>query len=722
MSSCGTDEEGQPEPGTSGFRAMASRFVASPAASVALLTVGVTFLHRFLIVRGEEFFRYTIQWDLTRFMWPKLLFLTDSLRLGIWPLWNPYDFAGAPVFSNLQTLYHHPLVLLYTATVGFSLESLQVYLLLLYLFGAINVFVLARFLDVPSPLAVLFGLLYSMSGFALGNATHFPQLHLFLTEPLTLYLLLRFARQPSAASFSLAALGLCLLISAGYPSILGHLFVFDFLFTALALRGQARSHPRGLAALVGVFAIACVVMAPMLVPGILSLPLITRGGGVSYEVFTSHSLPLHQLASVANPFLGLMDASLMDTSLMDKSGTKLEVTLRNCSIGIWVFMLVCYSAFRSSDKKFLLLYLAISVLGCLGGELFTGRWFYAIPFVNNSRHVTFEFRALLILVAFLLAMLSAREYLAERRRAVIVLSLLLPLLLYGGFVLSIHEGLDLTASLRSLEAFTHRAFDDRTHRAVVLGLPILFFLGYAAVSRAPRFAAVGILLVGFLEAFLVTPFNYATVVGPAPPEAWRKNVEYERERNRGFPFPEPFRRSRVFPALSNYGSIHKVHTDWGMDGTVLRSIDRLVVSGDPRLYGPYTWTDAGGRGESALAGFGVTSFSPNRVEGAFRVVEHDVPVVFNFMHYPGWKAFSAGSERRTFLASGGFLGVGLQAGDSQLELRFSPTYYFRLVGLSAFVILLLVFGPAVGARVVARSNRGAPTNRDDGNVSGRAPT
>jgi hypothetical protein len=188
---------------------------------------------------------------------------------------------------------------------------------------------------------------------------------------------------------------------------------------------------------------------------------------------------------------------------------------------------------------------------------------------------------------------------------------------------------------------------------------------------------------------------------------WARNVEYERERVKGFPIPEPFQRLRVYPQLFNYGSIHKTPVDWGMDGTILKSIDFLMKSGDTRVYGPLAWTRGEDRGQVKVAGLALTGFSPNHLEARFDALGRDETVVFNFMHYPGWRAFSGGSERQSTAMDGGFLGVDLKQGDSRVELRFSPTYYFYLLGLSLALILVLLLTPILCSTTYARRRSGS---------------
>jgi hypothetical protein len=317
---------------------------------VALLILLVVFVHRHLIIMENGHLRSLICWDLLDFTWPKLSYLTDCLRSGVWPLWDPYDFAGNPLVINLVTLYSNPLVLAYAFIVGFSVVKLQVFILILYAYGALNFYILARQCLVPVFYSISLALLYSVSGFALSNAQHGCLLLLFLTEPLTIALMLRFLQSRNVPDFCLAVIGTVFLMSGGYPSVLGHLMLFNCLYgTYIVFRSQEK-RSEGFQLLVLMNATACVIMLPVFVPAIVSLPYITRGVGVSYEAYTSHSLSFPYLTGFLNPLLGIV--YFRDT--LD------DISVRNCTIGLPVAMLLIYAVLRPRGKWFLILYFVVS--------------------------------------------------------------------------------------------------------------------------------------------------------------------------------------------------------------------------------------------------------------------------------------------------------------------------------------------------------------------------
>src|SRR5580658_3441208 len=74
---------------------------------LSLLANVVAFFHKPLFSSD-----YLFPWDFRGVQLPLITFLTDELRHGRFPLWNPYNYCGYPVFANIEACYFHPLILL----------------------------------------------------------------------------------------------------------------------------------------------------------------------------------------------------------------------------------------------------------------------------------------------------------------------------------------------------------------------------------------------------------------------------------------------------------------------------------------------------------------------------------------------------------------------------------------------------------------------------------
>lgn len=51
--------------------------------------------------------------DVIRQIYPWKTIVIDSLKHGVIPLWNPYNFSGAPLLANIQSAVFYPLAIIY---------------------------------------------------------------------------------------------------------------------------------------------------------------------------------------------------------------------------------------------------------------------------------------------------------------------------------------------------------------------------------------------------------------------------------------------------------------------------------------------------------------------------------------------------------------------------------------------------------------------------------
>lgn len=73
---------------------------------LSLLADVVFFFHKPLFSS-----QYIFPWDFRGVQLPLITFLADQLRAGHFPLWNPFNYCGYPVFANIEACFFQPLVL-----------------------------------------------------------------------------------------------------------------------------------------------------------------------------------------------------------------------------------------------------------------------------------------------------------------------------------------------------------------------------------------------------------------------------------------------------------------------------------------------------------------------------------------------------------------------------------------------------------------------------------
>ena len=165
---------------------------------------------------------------------PWRVYATESLRAGLVPLWNPYQFMGTPFLANLQSTLLYPpnvLFLLTGAAHGFGVSAI------LHLsIGGLLMFAFLRALDLRPAAALLGALVFMFNGFTVAWL-EYPTLSLWTLMWLPGILLTyeRATRQPISIWPVLCALLL------GVQFLGGHLQISAYLVMALGLYALVRA-------------------------------------------------------------------------------------------------------------------------------------------------------------------------------------------------------------------------------------------------------------------------------------------------------------------------------------------------------------------------------------------------------------------------------------------------------------------------------------------------
>lgn len=155
---------------------------ASLIASVALLVLGWLALSAPWLAGGR-----VVGWDSKDQFYPTLRFVTESIRSGESPFWNPYVFGGYPTVSDPQSMLFSPLALALMLvprepSMGWfdTIEFLHI------LLGGIGILLLSARFGV-SRIAGLYGaLVYMFGGPAASRLQHVPMIYAYAYFPFAL--------------------------------------------------------------------------------------------------------------------------------------------------------------------------------------------------------------------------------------------------------------------------------------------------------------------------------------------------------------------------------------------------------------------------------------------------------------------------------------------------------------------------------------------------------
>lgn len=203
--------------------------------------------------------------DVIRELYPWKTMVTKSLKLGIFPLWNPYNFSGAPLLANYQSQVFYPFTFLY-----FLMPQIRAWTIMVILqpiLGSVFLYLFATEIGLSSVAAILTALLFNFSSFASVWMEFTTVWHTILWLPLLLYLIERALKQKglSLAQQLLFMFGLFSSITGGHPQDFINTFLFLCVYTIIRVwpvKKWSRTQ------IIFIFAIPFFLAAPQLFPTI----------------------------------------------------------------------------------------------------------------------------------------------------------------------------------------------------------------------------------------------------------------------------------------------------------------------------------------------------------------------------------------------------------------------------------------------------------------------
>ncbi len=173
--------------------------------------------------------------DVIRELYPWKTGVITSVKQGIFPLWNPNNFSGAPLLANYQSQVFYPFTFLYYLLPQISAWTIMV--MLQPILGSIFLYFFATEIGLTSAAALLAALLFDFSTFASVWMEFTTVWHTILWLPLLLYLIERGVKQKSLTLFQqiLFVAGLVSAITGGHPQDLINSYIFLVLYTLIRI-------------------------------------------------------------------------------------------------------------------------------------------------------------------------------------------------------------------------------------------------------------------------------------------------------------------------------------------------------------------------------------------------------------------------------------------------------------------------------------------------------
>ena len=703
-------------------------------AGIAAIIVAVLTFHRTVLFKSG----YTFPWDFRSVHLPLATLMVDAFRERRWPLWNPYMYAGMPVFSNIQAASFYPPILisaLVSAVTGIPIARVLEWELALHVIGAgLFTLWLLRALGLRPVAAATGGFVYSLGGFFAAHTEHLGAISGATWLPFAWLCVVRLRAGASRRWAAGLAFAICMATLAGLPQV-SLVVLISSVILAIVLWSNSRRSRRDLTGFAYVFAalaLGAAMAAIQLIPTIQMTSLsiaqyrsdyLGTGGGVWPRALVTLFLPNHLNAFDLEKYKGPGD-----------------VTFSYFYCGIFGIALAIIGAFRRRSVPFLILTL-LSALWMVGDYFWLGReLFIHLPAkIRDGVHPEFATCAFMLGLSILSAMGAD---LAMRRNWI---RYPLALLVCFDLILTSSNRVMNTASLAAEPGVTRNSFDGSR--------PLLDGVRELSWTSNPPWR-VDVLDGSLLDWAVMAPITHIPSAHGHDPLALERIVQvrlaFAHGDRWGSSYPVETLDSHILDLINaKYVLSRRELSESELRGATLHLIARLpghwVYENDsvlprfffaPRVRLVSTLDAAAARlkapdfdphqeavVESTAApdlpsvwstgSVTVRSYSPQYIE-VESISSGRAFLVVADAHYPGWKAYVDGRETPIFYTDAAFRGVIAPAGRHRIVMRFEPGILWPSGGLSAISWAVFFLGLSAGR------SRKAESLSDSGKLSSTA--
>lgn len=359
-----------------------------------------------------------VQGDTLDCWMPWRWFIASAFQDGHFPLWDPYQQMGYPIFADLQGPSWYPVVIALGGTVGLSVYTLQVLFLAYVIVGGIGLMQLVRKLGADANIGLAMGLAYALVGFFTDHQMHFYAVISGAWLPWLFTAQLRLMERPSWRSAATAAVFQFLLLTGG-----NHTFTLIGTWLLLALiavhfvrawSGGDRTLAARIVGYEALFAGLTVVMAcGTLYAWWEVAPYLSRAAGMEYADAATNPFTLHATLSWFFPYALGTDTTWLGTGS----------TMANGYMGVLVLVFAVLALFRrrTAVENTIGLFGLVCLLASFGSALPVHFWLWSVvPGLNLFRFPSY-YTWFTVLAALVLAAGTLSQWdvlIATKRRSV----------------------------------------------------------------------------------------------------------------------------------------------------------------------------------------------------------------------------------------------------------------------------------------------------------------
>ncbi len=361
------------------------------------------------------FLQNGLKWDTIDSFLPARLFVGESLRNGIIPLWNPYLFLGTPSYGDMVSVWN-PEVWIVSLFTAYSNITLQ-FIFVCYVFIAgWGMFKLLSHFGILRNFAFAGGVAYMLSGFMVGNAQNLSAIAGIAWIPFVVLYYWRFLKDIRWKTLFPVLFFLYLMIFNGYPEltiILGY-FLLSFFVVELIVKIRKKEKWFHFLKFHFYLGLLIILISPVLIISFLQVsPFIGQYGGVSLNWAQMHPFSPQSLITFFLPLSGVKSSGYFAT----------DISMTNIYVGILTLIFFLASLFLKKNRFLWIItfFGLFALLASFGKYLPVRGWlFHYLPMMNVFRYPAF-FRLFVIFPVVFSAFYYAETLLSLRKKRIFLL-------------------------------------------------------------------------------------------------------------------------------------------------------------------------------------------------------------------------------------------------------------------------------------------------------------
>lgn len=334
------------------------------------------------------FGKAVMKWDIADINLPWNYFITESIKNGILPLWNPYSRFGFPLYGDPGTWY--PINWLIGFFGYYDIIANHIDFIIHTFFAGWGMLKLLNYLKFSRVISLIGAICYMFSGFFISNSQHIWWLISASWLPFSLYYYIKLFRSPSIKDAVKYSIILFLMLSGGYPGLFFstiYFYIALFVITLfIAIKKYSRSHlSKWLLHLTFSITLFTLISLIVIVSSFDFFQHINRGNPLPFDsnsgkAISQGGLPLKALISFIFPFaVGYQDFKYWGA----------DFSILNCYFSLILLLVIVFSILKLNFSKKIIIFLIGGILALMTAmpDVFPIRyWLYkTLPLMDYFR-------------------------------------------------------------------------------------------------------------------------------------------------------------------------------------------------------------------------------------------------------------------------------------------------------------------------------------------------